>query len=128
MISKQFLNKVLFNRRSLSVRHYARNINPIKKTLDILSMDMPSLNSDKKRTFTYPEHTDIVVIGGGYIGSAVAYWIKSRAGDGLSVVVLEKDFSVSKCYYYFKLKLIVTVIMSYCNQNTYELYSLIVSV
>lgn len=56
---------------------------------------MPSFLSSKDKPFVYPEHADVVIIGGGFIGSAVAYWLKKRTAEGLSVVVLEKDFTVS---------------------------------
>ncbi|KAJ2953547.1 hypothetical protein O0L34_g1149 [Tuta absoluta] len=44
-----------------------------------------------KKAAVYPTHADIVIIGGGFIGASVAYWLKNRAGEGLSVVVFEKD-------------------------------------
>lgn len=93
MISRIFLNRVVSSRKINSVRYYAKD--PLKKTLDILYNDMPAFLRSKDKMTVYPEHADVVVIGGGFIGSAVAYWLKSRAGIGLSVVVLEKDFSVS---------------------------------
>lgn len=48
-----------------------------------------------KKPQHYPEHADVVIIGGGFIGSSVAYWLKTKASHGLSVVVIEKDLSVS---------------------------------
>lgn len=45
---------------------------------------------------TYPCHADVVIIGGGAMGSSAAYWIKKIAGEGLSVVVIEKDPRVRK--------------------------------
>lgn len=56
---------------------------------------MQSLLGSKDKSIIYPEHADIVIIGGGFIGSAIAYWLKKRTGEGLTVVVLEKDFTVS---------------------------------
>ncbi|CAG5021462.1 unnamed protein product [Parnassius apollo] len=41
------------------------------------------------------EHADVVIIGGGFIGTSVGYWLKTRAGAGLSVVILEKDLTYS---------------------------------
>lgn len=45
-----------------------------------------------------PERADIVIIGGGVIGWSIAYWLKNknRAQDGVRVVVVEKDPTVSK--------------------------------
>ncbi|XP_013097953.2 FAD-dependent oxidoreductase domain-containing protein 1 [Stomoxys calcitrans] len=42
-------------------------------------------------TDIFPSHCDVVVIGGGGVGSSVAYWLKQRARDGLNVVVVERD-------------------------------------
>lgn len=44
----------------------------------------------------YPRQADIVIIGGAAMGSSIAYWIKKIAGEGLSVVVIEKDPSYNK--------------------------------
>lgn len=39
----------------------------------------------------FPSHCDVVIIGGGAIGSSIAYYLKEGARDGLRIVVLEKD-------------------------------------
>ncbi|XP_063972151.1 FAD-dependent oxidoreductase domain-containing protein 1-like [Diachasmimorpha longicaudata] len=44
----------------------------------------------------YPSHVDVVVVGGGAIGSSVAYWLKQMSNGALSVVVVEKDPTYSK--------------------------------
>lgn len=43
----------------------------------------------------FQTHCDILIIGGGGVGASIAYWLKKRARDGLNVVVLEKDPTVS---------------------------------
>ncbi|XP_047987213.1 FAD-dependent oxidoreductase domain-containing protein 1-like [Leguminivora glycinivorella] len=65
--------------------------NPFKRTWDTISKELPALFGLNNKISNYPEHADIVIIGGGYIGSSVAYWLKTKASHGLSVVVLEKD-------------------------------------
>ncbi|XP_041978619.1 FAD-dependent oxidoreductase domain-containing protein 1 [Aricia agestis] len=77
-------NKFLFYSTS-------QNQNPFKKTLDAFRYDVSSINDTP--TYKYPEHADIVIIGGGFIGSSTAYWLKQRAGEGLSVVILDKDLT-----------------------------------
>lgn len=43
-----------------------------------------------------PENCDVVIIGGGVIGSSIAYWLKQRIyTSDFKVVVVEKDPMVS---------------------------------
>lgn len=44
----------------------------------------------------FPSHCDVVIIGGGAIGSSIACQLKERARDGLRIVVLEQDKTYSK--------------------------------
>lgn len=94
MISKSMYQTIFRTSAVSGVRYYAKNNNPLTKTMNILSNDIPEFMGLKEKVF-YPEHADIVVIGAGFIGASVAYWLKKRAGEGLSVAVIDKDFSVS---------------------------------
>lgn len=50
-------------------------------------------NSD---AFNCPSHCDVAIIGGGAVGSSIAYWLRNRIHNGLNVVVIEKDKCVSE--------------------------------
>lgn len=50
---------------------------------------------DKDR-YIFPSHVDICIIGGGAIGSSIAYFLKEKAKHGLNIAVVEKDKTVSE--------------------------------
>lgn len=86
--------------------------NPFKRTVRILGNDVKTAK-DKVKSFitriqdvresankavkspyrdgVFPEHCDIVIIGGGAMGSSIAYWLKQRAPNAITVTVIEKD-------------------------------------
>lgn len=94
MFSKLIYRNKLRTSAVSEVRYYAKHNNPFKKTVNILSNDIPEFMG-LKENIVYPEHADVVVIGAGFIGASVAYWLKKRAGEGLSVALIDKDFAVS---------------------------------
>ncbi|XP_063234763.1 FAD-dependent oxidoreductase domain-containing protein 1-like [Bacillus rossius redtenbacheri] len=69
---------------------------PVKRTLRILGNDVKTSLGFKKETPLFPHHCDVVIIGGGVIGSSIAYWLKQRTRDGLEVVVVERDPSYAQ--------------------------------
>jgi FAD-dependent oxidoreductase domain-containing protein 1 len=42
-----------------------------------------------------PRETDVLVVGGGAVGSSVAYWLKQVNPKGMNVTVVERDPCVS---------------------------------
>lgn len=64
----------------------------------VLSEEMKNVftrdGSEKTDLLPVPRETDILVIGGGAIGSSVSYWLKQRHPDGFNVSVVERDPSV----------------------------------
>ncbi|XP_044727482.1 FAD-dependent oxidoreductase domain-containing protein 1-like isoform X2 [Chrysoperla carnea] len=71
---------------------------PFNRTGRILGNDMKTVKSwfsGKKPNYKghdgFPSHCDVCIIGGGAIGSSIAFWLKRRAKHGVSVVVVEKD-------------------------------------
>ncbi|XP_041368130.1 FAD-dependent oxidoreductase domain-containing protein 1-like [Gigantopelta aegis] len=43
-----------------------------------------------------PREVDVLVVGGGIMGSSVAFWLKQRHPKGISVAVVERDFSFTR--------------------------------
>ncbi|XP_067001498.2 FAD-dependent oxidoreductase domain-containing protein 1 isoform X2 [Anabrus simplex] len=78
---------------------------PVFKTIRILKNDLKRVKSvfsseeqeqdDSSEQKFLSSHCDVLVIGGGAVGSSIAYWLKQRAPQGLHVVVVEKDPSYS---------------------------------
>ncbi|KAL5281443.1 FOXRED1 family protein [Megaselia abdita] len=81
--------------------------NPFRRTARILGNDfrriknfiLPNKNTKEldafmkkyEREATFPRNCDILIIGGGGVGTSIAFWLKQKARDGLNVVVVEKN-------------------------------------
>lgn len=81
--------------------------NPLSRTMKILGNDMRKVKNfilpgkkasdeadnylERYRREEFQSHCDVLIIGGGGVGSSIAYWLKKRARAGLNVVVAEKD-------------------------------------
>lgn len=64
---------------------------PQKKTYGMPIEKIDHFIQNREDVTMFQTHCDVLVIGGGGIGSSIAYWLKKRAGEGLNVVVVEKD-------------------------------------
>lgn len=49
------------------------------------------INNEDTIIFHFPEITDFVVVGGGLVGSATAYYMKKQTSRAADVIVLDKD-------------------------------------
>jgi len=51
--------------------------NPVKRTLRILGHDLKSIVDPYQPPLQeFSSHTDICIIGGGVMGSSIAYWVR----------------------------------------------------
>lgn len=112
MLHKKTLN--IFNKCLTSKRcfHQSKVLyedqeNPIWRTIRILKDDVKIAKSmlmdercdDLLYDREFPRYVDALVIGGGAMGSSVAYWLKERTLRGrLNIAVIEKDPSVNISY------------------------------
>uniref|UniRef100_T1JA01 FAD-dependent oxidoreductase domain-containing protein 1 n=1 Tax=Strigamia maritima TaxID=126957 RepID=T1JA01_STRMM len=66
----------------------------IERAIRILRNDFKRIKEGKfilKEEDIFPNHCDIAIIGGGIMGSAIAYFLKQRTHNGLKIVVIERD-------------------------------------
>ncbi|KAI5705044.1 hypothetical protein M8J75_011372 [Diaphorina citri] len=75
----------------------------IKRAMRILKLDFQKLwrnvqdpESRYQGNTLFPTHVDILIIGGGAIGSSIAYFIKEKVLDGCRVAVVDRDFTYAR--------------------------------
>ncbi|CAL8139548.1 unnamed protein product [Orchesella dallaii] len=71
---------------------------PFERAVKIFTHDIRSIyDKTQPPLLDFSAHVDILVIGGGILGSAIAYFIKERTPrTGVSLMVVDKDQSFSK--------------------------------
>ncbi|XP_051161150.1 FAD-dependent oxidoreductase domain-containing protein 1-like isoform X1 [Leptopilina boulardi] len=89
---------------------------PFDKTFRLIKRDLTNVknrwfNTDIKRSRFHgrkmiwtknedyhdlPEECDVLIIGGAAMGSSIAHFLKKKAGEGLKIVIVEKDLTYSK--------------------------------
>lgn len=68
---------------------------PKKKTvIQDVADDFSHKHIHVEPTGEFQTHCDVLIVGGGGVGSSIAFWLKKRGHVGLNVVVVEKDPTV----------------------------------
>jgi len=68
---------------------------PVTRTLNVMGFTGRNDPKTQERV-AFPNHCDIVIIGGGIMGCSIAYWLKKRSPTGLNIVVVERDPTYSR--------------------------------
>lgn len=82
-------------------KNLQRDWKNLKKCLSF-NRSFSDFNALFERSEIIPDHCDVLIIGGGAIGSAIAYWLKhTMHREEFHVVVVEKDPTVIKYHVNF---------------------------
>lgn len=107
---------------SIFFRYYGKGDNPdfenpIKRTGRILKNDIVRLKNtildtvglqseprqrdidDIDKFYSWQSHADVLIIGGGVVGSSIAFFLEDNYPGAMNVTVLEKDPTVSSFVY-----------------------------
>ncbi|XP_012149506.1 FAD-dependent oxidoreductase domain-containing protein 1 isoform X2 [Megachile rotundata] len=85
------------DKTSLTLKDLKNNVVSIKEAL------LPKMKDDDEDLIRWmgrppiiPQQCDVVIIGGGAMGSSIAYWLKKRVFKDLKVIVIERDPTYTK--------------------------------
>lgn len=71
-----------------------RPSNDKKVTVNLWNDNKEVKNFLEECHMTTPQRSDVIIIGGGIIGSSIAYWLKKKINKDFHIVVIEQDPTV----------------------------------
>jgi len=71
-----------------------------KNAFDVFKTQFENF-SNLEKLKQVPKHTDILIVGGGLVGSFAAYWLRNNM-PSLNVTVVERDSSVIGDFIHFE--------------------------
>ncbi|XP_064458174.1 FAD-dependent oxidoreductase domain-containing protein 1-like [Ornithodoros turicata] len=74
-------------------------ISPGRKVFNIFKEEFKGYLKPRSKDIPeppFPKEVDILVVGGGIMGSSIAYWLKQRAPESFTLNVLERDLTYTR--------------------------------